>query len=438
MPSKTGGPQQGGLRRVAIVAGLRTPFVKANGLFGKLTALDLGKIVVAELLARTNLDPKEVELLTYGQVVPSVSAPNIAREIVLGTSLPQEVDAFSVSRACATSLQAMTDAADQIALGHVDVAIAGGAECLSDIPFTVSRPLADALVAASRGRDLATKLRSFADLSPRDLLPIPPALKEPSTGLTMGESAEKMAQENGITRGEQDRFAKRSHDLAAQAWEAGRLDDQVMHVLVPPRYKHTATTDDFVRRDTDLEKMGKLKPAFDKKYGSITAANSSGLTDGASALLLMSEEKAKALGYQPLGYIRSYAYTALDPRGQMLLGPAFATPRALDRAGLTLADMDLVEIHEAFAAVVLSILQAFDSKKFAEERLGRSQAVGQVDDAKLNVNGGAIALGHPFAATGARMVLSTLKELERRGQNHGLVTICAAGGLGGAVVLERQ
>lgn len=436
MPSKASPPE--GLRRVAIVRGLRTPFAKANGLFGKLTALDLGKTVVSELIARANLDPREVELLTYGQVVPSVSAPNIAREIVLGTILPQNVDAFSVSRACATSVQAMTDAADQIALGHVDVAIAGGAECLSDIPFTVSRPLADALVAASRGRDLASKLRSFAGLSPKDLLPIPPALKEPSTGLTMGESAEKMAQENGISREAQDRFAKRSHDLAAKAWEMGRLDDQVMHVSVPPKYKQTATTDDFVRKDTDLEKMAKLKPAFDKRYGTITAANSSGLTDGASALLLMSEEKAKALGYEPLGYIRSYAYTALDPKGQMLLGPAFATPKALDRAGMTLADMDLVEIHEAFAAVVLSILQAFDSKKFAEEKLGRSQPVGQVDDGKLNVNGGAVALGHPFAATGARMVLSTLKELERRGQSNGLVTICAAGGLGAAVVLERR
>lgn len=437
MPSKAS-PQQGGLRRVAIVGGLRTPFAKANGLFGKLSALELGKTVVSELMARMDLDPKEVELLTYGQVVPSVSAPNIAREIVLGTALPQEVDAFSVSRACATSLQAMTDAADQIALGHVDVAIAGGAECLSDIPFTVSRPLADALVAASRARDLPSKVRSFADLSPRDLLPIPPALKEPSTGLTMGESAEKMAQENGISREAQDRFAKRSHDLAAKAWEAGHLDDQVMHVSIPPKYRQTATTDDFVRRDTDLEKMATLKPAFDRKYGTITAANASGLTDGASALLLMSEERAKAMGYQPLGYIRSYAYTALDPKGQMLLGPAFATPKALERAGMTLADMDLVEIHEAFAAVVLSILQAFDSKKFAEEKLGRSQPVGQVDDAKLNVNGGAIALGHPFAATGGRMVLSILKELERRGQNHGLVTICAAGGLGAAVVLERQ
>jgi acetyl-CoA acyltransferase len=436
--ARTGRAGGAATRRVAIVAGLRTPFVKANGIFGKLTALDLGKTVVSELVARTNLDRKAVELVVYGQVVPSVGAPNIAREIVLGTGLPQVVDAWSVSRACATSVQAFTSAADQIALGHADVAIAGGAECLSDIPFTVSRPLADALVSASRAKDIPSKLKSFAHLSARDLMPIPPALKEPSTGLTMGESAEKMANENGISREAQDRFAKRSHDLAAKAWDEGKYDAEVMHVPVPPRYTKTADRDDFVRRDTALEKMAQLKPVFDRKYGTITAANASGLTDGASALLLMSEERAKALGYEPLGYLRSYAFSALDPKWQMLMGPAFSTPAALDRAGLTLKDMDVVDIHEAFAAVVLSILQAFESKKFAAERLGRSEAVGTVDESRLNVNGGSIALGHPFAATGARMILSTLNELKRRDAQFGLVTLCAAGGLGAATVLERQ
>ena len=432
------GKTSGQARRVAIVAGLRTPFVRANGVFGKLTALDLGKAVVRELVARTDLDRKAIDLVVFGQVVPSVSAPNIAREIVLGTGLPPETDAWSVSRACATSVQAFASAADQIALGNAEIAIAGGAECLSDIPFVASRPLADALVAASRAKDLPTRLRSFAHLSARDLLPIPPALKEPSTGLTMGESAEKMAQENGISREAQDRFAKRSHDLAARAWDEGRYEPEVMHVPVPPTYEQVADHDDFVRRDADLAKMAQLKPVFDRKYGTITAANSSGLTDGASALLLMSEEKAQALGYEPLGYLRSYAFAALDPRWQMLMGPAFATPIALDRAGLALKDMDLVDIHEAFAAVVLSILQAFESKRFAEERLGRSEPIGTVEDERLNVNGGSIALGHPFAATGARMILSTLNELKRRDAQFGLVTLCAAGGLGAAAVLERK
>ena len=425
-------------RRVAVVAGLRTPFARANGVFGTLTALELGRLVVNELVARTSLKPKEIDLVTFGQVIPSVTAPNIAREIVLSTAMPPTVDAWSVSRACATSVQSTTDAANQIAAGNAEIAIAGGAECLSDIPFTVARPLADALVSASRAKDLPSKLRSFAHLSARDLLPIAPALKEPSTGLTMGESAEKMARENGIPREAQDRFAKRSHDRAAAAWAEGKFDDEVMKVPVPPKFREVATEDDYVRKDTSLEKMATLKPAFDRKYGSITAANSSGLTDGASALVLMSEERAKALGHTPLGYIRSYAYAAVDPKEQMLIGPAYSMPKALERAGYRLQDMDLVEIHEAFAAVVLSILQKLSSKKFAEEKLGRADAVGEIDDAKLNVNGGAIALGHPFGATGARMIMTTLNELKRRGKNLGLLGICAAGGLAASVVLERE
>lgn len=426
-----------GGRRVAIVAGVRTPFTKAGGIFGRMTALELGKQVVGELIARTGIARDDVDMLVYGQVVPSVTAPNIAREIVFGTGLPEEVDAWSVSRACATSIQSTTDAADQIALGHGDVAITGGAECMSDVPITVSRPLADALVSASKARDLPGKLRSFAHLSARDLLPVPPALREPSTGLTMGESAEKMAMENGISREAQDRFAKRSHDLAARAWAEGKYAREVMHVLVPPKYEKAATEDEFVRKDATLEKMASLKPVFDRRYGTITAANSSGLTDGASALLLMAEEKARALGHEPLGYIRSYAYAALDPKWQMLMGPAFATPIALDRAGMKLSDMDLVEMHEAFAAVVLSNLQAMASKKFASERLGRSEPVGEIPEDRLNPYGGSIALGHPFAATGARMILSMLTELKARGKSTGLVTLCAAGGLGAAVVLER-
>lgn len=424
-------------RRVAIVAGLRTPFARSNGILAKMSALDLGVAVVSELLARTEVPRDEVDLLVFGQVIPSLTAPNIAREVALSTALPRSVDAYSVSRACATSIQAMTDVADQIALGHADVGIAGGAESLSNIPFSVSPRLADALVRASKAKDLPTRLRSFADVSLKDLIPVAPSLKERTTGLTMGESAEKMARENGIGRESQDRFALRSHQRAAKAWDEGRYDDEVMNLPVPPSYENVARVDDFIRRETSLDKMATLPPVFDRVYGTITAANSSGLTDGASALLLMSEEKARALGYEPLGYIRAYAYAAVDPKEQMLIGPAYAAPKALDRAGLKLSDMDVVDIHEAFAAVVLSILQAWDSRRFAQERLGRDEPVGVVDEDRLNVNGGSIALGHPFAATGGRMVLSTLNELRRRGGQFGLVTLCAAGGLAAAVVLER-
>lgn len=436
--AKNGMDDRRGLRRVAVVGGLRTPFVKSSGAFQRLTALDLGKAVVAELIARSDLPRKELDLVVFGQVIPSVMAPNIAREVVLGLGLPPRVDSWSVSRACATAIQATVSAADQIALGHVDVAVSGGAESLSDVPITISRPLADALMTASRAKDLPSKLKAFAHLSPKDLIPVAPAIAERTTGLTMGESAEKMARENGVSREDQDRFAKRSHDLAAKAWAEGRYAEEVMHVHLPPDYDRVVAEDDFVRKDATLEKMASLKPAFDKRYGTITAANSSGLTDGASALLLMAEEKAKALGLAPLGYLRSYAFAAIDPKWQLLMGPAFATPIALDRAGVTMKDIDLVDMHEAFAAQVLSNVKAFASKTFAEEKLGRPEPIGELDVDRLNVNGGSIALGHPFAATGGRMILNTLNELKRRGKNLGLVTLCAAGGLGAAVVVERS
>jgi acetyl-CoA acyltransferase len=265
---------------------------------------------------------------------------------------------------------------------------------------------------------------------------VAPAIAEPSTGETMGQSAEKMAKENGISRREQDEIALASHQNAARAWKEGLFDQEVMHVLVPPSYEKVADRDNLVRADTSLEALAGLKPVFDRKYGSVTAGNSSPLTDGAAALLLMSEERAKALGYEPLGYLRSYAYAGTDPADQLLQGPAYAAPLALERAGMTLQDLDLVEMHEAFAAQVASNLQAFASKDFAK-KMGRSAPLGEVDRSRLNVTGGSIALGHPFAATGARIVNQALNELKRRNKNTVMCTVCAAGGLGAAVVLER-
>jgi acetyl-CoA acyltransferase len=422
--------------RIAIVSGLRTPFAKQGTAYKDLSALDLGKIVVSELLQRAELDPAEVGLCVYGQVVPSLSAPNIAREIVLGTGMPKSVEAYSVSRACATSFQSMTSAAEALLAGQHAVAISGGADSASDVPIAVSRKLAAALVEANKARTLAEKLKAFSGLSPRDLIPVPPALKEPTTGLTMGESAEKMAKEAGIARADQDAFAHRSHSRAAKAWENGVFKDEVMHVVPAPRFDSPIAEDNLVRKDSSVEGYAKLKPVFDRRFGTVTAGNSSPLTDGASALLLMTESKAKSLGYTPLGYLRSWAYAALDPNGWMLMGPSYATPKALDRAGITLKEIDLIDMHEAFAAQILCNTKAFASKKFAEEKLGRSSAIGEIDDAKFNVHGGSIALGHPFAATGARMVTTVLHELKRRGKRFGLATACAAGGLGAAVVLE--
>jgi acetyl-CoA acyltransferase len=423
-------------RRVAIVRGLRTPFVKAGTIFGELTALDLGRLVVQELIQRCEIDPAEIDQVVFGQVIPTLTATSIAREVVLAAGLPRRIEAHTASRACATSLQALVDAANSIAVGTSEVAIVGGTESMSDPPIFTSRPLAQALVQASRARNFAEKVKPFQKLKPKDLLPVPPAIAEYSTGMTMGESAEKMAKENGISRREQDELSYLSHKNAAEAWKAGRFDAEVMHVPVPPEFKQVAAKDNLVRDDTSIEALSQLRPVFDRKYGSVTAGNSSPLTDGAAAMLVMSEEKAKSLKLEVLGYLRSYAFAATDPADQLLQGPAYAAPIALDRAGMKLSDFDLIDMHEAFAAQVASNIQAFASKEFAA-KLGRASPLGEVDRSRLNVNGGSIALGHPFAATGARIVTQTLNELRRRNKSTALCTICAAGGLGAAVVLER-
>jgi acetyl-CoA acyltransferase len=423
-------------RRVAIVAGVRTPFAKAGTAFKAISAIDLGKLCVAELLQRTNLDGKEVQALVFGTVVPSVVEPNIAREVSLLPLLPKGVQAYTVSRACASANQAITDAADQIALGHLDVAIAGGSESLSNIPILHSRRFAETLVLASKAKSLPARLRILARLRPADFIPITPAIAEPTTGETMGQSAEKMAKLNAITREEQDHFALRSHRLAAAGTADGRLTAEIMPVYVPPKFESVLTSDNGIREDTSYEQLAALKPVFDRKYGSVTAGNSSPLTDGGACVLLMNEEKAKALGYPPLGIIRSYAYAALDPGEQLLQAPVLAAPVALKRAGISLKDIDLVEMHEAFAAQVLSNLKGFESKAWAE-RAGFSQPMGEVDRAKLNVMGGSIAIGHPFGATGARITTTLLQELRRRGGQFGLMTVCTAGGMGFAMVVER-
>jgi acetyl-CoA acyltransferase len=422
--------------RVAVVAGLRTPFTKQGTALRALRAVDLGALVVKELLARSDLPPREVTLCAYGQVVPTLDWLNIAREVVLRAGLPKDVDAYSVSRACATSLQALTSAVEEIRAGQHDVAVVGGADSTSDVPLGLSRRLAAALVEARKARTLGARLRAFSGLSARDLLPpVPGFSREPTTGEQMGEAAEKMAKINGISRAVQDEIAHRSHVNAARAWRDGTYPAEVMHVLPPP-YDQPITRDNLVRDDSELSAYAKLSPSFDREHGTITAGNASPLTDGASALLVMREAKARALGYAPLGYVKSWAYAAVDPGWQLLMAPVFAAPRALERAGLTLADMALVDVHEAFAAQVAANLRALASSSFAAEHLGRSSAVGEVDPARLNVNGGSIAIGHPFAATGGRMVLSTLRELKKRGEQHALITVCAAGGLGAAMVLE--
>lgn len=422
-------------QRVAIVAGLRTPFLRIASGYSKVLSRTLSSHLVAELVERNNLDKKELEMLVFGQVVMAPDAPNIAREVVMGANLPVEVDAYSVSRACATSYQTAIDVYHNIISGNIDVGIAGGCDVMSQPPISFNKKMTQAMVKASYSKSLGAKLKAFNGIRPKDIMPTQPAIKDPSGEYTMGQAAEKMAKENGISREDQDSLSHRSHTNSANAWQQGWFDEQVMNVILGPDYK-AIEKDNLVRADSVLEKYAKLKPVFDRQNGSVTAANSSPLTDGASAVLMMSETKAKSLGYTPLGYIKSYAFVGIDPNWQMLMGPSFATPKALDRAGLTLADIDLIDMHEAFAAQVLSNTQAFESKAFANERLNRSNAIGEIDWDKFNISGSSISLGHPFAATGTRQLTQMLYDLKRTGGQHGLITACAAGGLGAAMIVE--
>jgi acetyl-CoA acyltransferase len=427
--ARTGAP------RIAVVDGLRTPFARQATAYRTTTALELGCLCTAELIARAGIDPRAIDRVVYGQVLPSIEAPNIAREIVLGTGMDRRTDAFSVSRACATSFQAAASVGESMLAGQVRLAIAGGADSSSVVPITLGRKLAETLLAAQKARTLPEKLKLFAALKPADLVPVPPAVKEFSTGLSMGDSAEQMAKDWGIGRAEQDAIAHRSHALASKAWNDGLLAAEVLPVFLPP-FKEPFAQDNVVRHDSDEAKYAKLKPAFDRAHGTVTAGNASALTDGAASLLLASEEAVRDHGLEPLGWIRSWAFTAIDPRRDLLMGPSYASPLALDRAGATLKDLTLVDMHEAFAAQVACNLRAFASKDFARDQLNRAAPLGEVDMDRFNVLGGSIAYGHPFAATGARMITQTLHELRRRGGGLALTTACAAGGLGAAMVLE--
>ena len=421
--------------RIAVVAGLRTPFAKQATAYHGVPALDLGKMVVGEMLQRAELDPKEIEQLVYGQVVQMPEAPNIAREIVLGTGMNVNTDAYSVSRACATSFQSTANIIESMMAGHISVGVAGGADSSSVLPIGVSKKLGRALVDLNKARTLGQRWNIIKKLGLKDLMPVPPAVAEYTTGLSMGQTAEQMAKTHGVTRQEQDEMAHRSHTLATKAWEAGFLKEEVM-TAHPEPFKEFIDMDNTVRTNSELAGYAKLRPVFDRKHGSVTAANSTALTDGASAILLMTESKAKALGYEPLGYIRSYGFSAIDVWEDMLMGPSYSTPIALERAGMELKDLDLIEMHEAFAAQALANMKMFASDKFAQEKLGRSKAIGDIDMTKFNVNGGSLAYGHPFAATGTRLITQTINELRRRGGGVGLTTACAAGGLGAAMIVE--
>ena len=422
-------------RRAVVVSGARTPFVRAFGSYLHYDAIGLGEKAVRGLLSRTGLPWDEIDSLVWGGVILPGGAPNVAREIALDVGLPHSVEGFTCSRACASGLQAVTLAVAAIERGDADVVIAGGGDSTSNAELKMPQSLVRKVgpVAMSSKSGPMDYFRLLGKLGWRDLVPRQPRIAERSTGQLMGEAAEDMARRHSITREAQDAFAVRSHHRAAEAIASGRFAEEVLSVEIGK--DKTVYTDEIVRGTTSEEKLAKLRPVF-AKDGTLTAGNSSALTDGASAVLIMSEDKARALGMTPLAAFRSWSYVGVDPADQLLMGPAIAMPKALERAGMSLADVDVIDMHEAFAAQVLAILRMLGSESFAKERLGRDKAVGQVDPARLNLHGGSVALGHPFAATGARMVTTVANELHQRGGGTALLGICAAGGLGAAAVME--
>ncbi|MCB1037206.1 MAG: acetyl-CoA C-acyltransferase [Acidobacteria bacterium] len=420
--------------RVAVVDGCRTPFARSGEELKSLDVVDLATVAGREVVARTGIDPGQIDRSIFGAVAPAPDAPNLGREVVLRAALPPSIPGSTVNLACASSARALVFGAQSILCGESRVVLAGGAESLSNIPVTFGHNAARRLIEAARTKSVKNKLSVLARLRLKDLAPVIPSIAEYSTGLTMGEVCERMAKENDVSRRSQDEIALFSHRRAWAAAEAGRLDEVVPTL---PRGGTFLGRDGAVRPDTSEAALAALPPAFDAEHGSVTAGNSAPLADGAAALLLASEEAAKELGSEPLGYLRSFSFLAFDLALQPLQGPVYAMAQALDRAGLELSDIELFELHEAFGAQVLSNLKAVTSRRFAREELGRSEPLGEIDLERLNVNGGTLAFGHPFGATGARLVLQLLYEMRRRDLSLGMAAGCAAGAVSYALVLER-
>jgi acetyl-CoA acyltransferase len=421
--------------RIAIVSGIRSPFCKGGGVARDLEADDLGAFVVTELMARSNIPSEKIDELIFGNVLQPPQSANIARILAIKAGLPVKVPAFTVNRNCASGMEAITTAANKILLGDANIIIAGGTESMSNFPVVVRKKFKDFLQHLSKAKNWKQKLAILTGFRPGFVVPEMPEISDPLCGLSMGQTAEILSREFKITREEQDQFALTSQQRAVQATVDGRLGEEIAPIPLAPSYDKIQTQDEGPRANQTLEALAKLKPVFDSLTGTVTAGNSSPITDGAAAVLLMRESQAKELGLVPLGYIRDYAYAALQPQ-RMGLGPVFATSKLLSKTGMKLSDFDLIEINEAFAAQVLAVIKAFASNEFARKELAKDTALGEIDPAKLNVNGGAIALGHPLGASGTRLVLTLLKELNRRNLNVGLATLCVGGGQGEAIAVE--
>ncbi|WP_374001796.1 acetyl-CoA C-acyltransferase [Bdellovibrio bacteriovorus] len=442
-------------RDVVLVEGLRTPFTKAGTKLKKVHPAELGKVALKQVIAQTNLDVNLVDEVIIGNTGNPPDAVNISRVVALNAGIPLKTSAYTVHRNCASALESISNGYEKIKSGTMDVIIAGGTENMSQMPTLPPKKfqeIYEKLFAAKGPKQALPLLWSLfkADVKQikallsgnmRDeyfpVISVMMGLTDPFVGINMGQTAEILAKEWGLSRETQDKFALRSHQLASNAMKEGRMREEIAPVYLAPEYKEVIS-DDVGPRDTQtMEALAKLRPFFDKATGSITAGNSCPITDGAAMVLMMSREKAEALGYKPLATIRSYGFAGLEPE-RMGLGPVYSSPVALKRAGLTMKDIGLVELNEAFAAQVLSCQKAFDSDKFAQEKLGLSSKIGEIRDDILNVNGGAIALGHPVGATGTRIVLTLAKEMKRRNTQFGLATLCIGGGQGGSMILENE
>ncbi|KAJ7341402.1 hypothetical protein JRQ81_005458 [Phrynocephalus forsythii] len=422
-----------GVKNIVLVDGVRIPFLQSGTTYSDLMPHDLSRAALKGLLTRTEVPKEAVEYIIFGTVIQEVKTSNVAREAALGAGFSDRTPAHTVTMACISSNQAMTTGVGLIAAGQLDVVIAGGVELMSDVPIRHSRKMRKTMLGLTRAKTLGQRLALISRIRPDYFAPELPAVAEFSSNETMGHSADRLAAAFAISRPEQDEYALRSHTLAKKAQDEGLLTD-VVPFKVPG--KETVLQDNGVR-PSSLERMSQLKPAFIKPYGTVTAANSSFLSDGASAVLLMSEEKALAMGYKPKAYLRDFVYVAQDPKDQLLLGPAYATPKVLARAGLTMADIDVFEFHEAFAGQILANMKAMDSDWFAQNYMGRSSKIGAPPLEKFNNWGGSLSLGHPFGATGCRLVMTAAHRLKKEGGQYGLVAACAAGGHGHAMLVER-
>lgn len=427
-------------RDVVIVEGVRTPFAKSGTKLKDIHAAELGRVALKELFARSGVKPDEVEEVIIGNTGNPSDAVNISRVVALNSGVPNRVSAHTVHRNCASALESIATGFDKIRAGIVDVVVAGGTESMSNMPLLYTKEFTDVFARVMAARGLGGKLSALMQMKLKYLKPrisIVEGLTDPFVGINMGDTAEILAKEFKISRKEQDEFALKSHQKAVAAQKNGILAKELTPVFVPPKFKDIVAEDIGPRAEQSLEQLAKLKPFFDRKYGTVTVGNACPITDGAAMVLMMSREKAQSLGLKPIARVAGYGFAGLEPE-RMGLGPVYATPVALKRAGITMKQVGLVELNEAFAAQVLACTRAFDSDSFAQEKLGLSHKVGSIDPNILNVNGGAIALGHPVGATGTRLVVTLMKEMQRRNVQFGLATLCIGGGQGGAMILERE